>query len=122
MREFNNKFNSLMKEFPSKRTHTEEVILNKYLCAFEAQFQVFLKDKSPKTLHKAQNFTSQIEENLTIYEFDDHPEVISLQQVVVDLEMDHDNLIENIDALEEKCAYTQTNMSNISWADVPHEQ
>jgi hypothetical protein len=75
--EFNSRFDALIKDFPDNLRPNDEVILLFYNNAFEGQFGIVLRDKSPKTLLEAQEWASKIEINLNTSKINDYPPKVS---------------------------------------------
>jgi len=65
VREFNDKFESLVQKVPVSHHPSDNFLLFLYTKAFTGQMGFLLKDKAPKTIQEAQEVATRIEDNLS---------------------------------------------------------
>jgi hypothetical protein len=112
--EFNARFDALIKYFPENLRPKDEAILLCYKHAFEGQFGIILRDKSPKTLLEAQEWASEIETNLIASKLNDCPTkqvmkiLLVLEQRLEQIKQAQEMLMNKIDALGKEYNHLQT--------------
>jgi hypothetical protein len=65
VREFHDKFESLVQKIPVSHHPLDNFLLFLYTKAFTGQMSFLLRDKAPKTIQEAQEVATRIEDNLS---------------------------------------------------------
>jgi hypothetical protein len=96
----------LIEEFPLNINPQKDNYFIPISECFQGEFQFFLKDKFPKTLKEAQDFASQIENNLDSCELHDPPMASALEEKIMNLALSHKTLMTKVNALDENVPLT----------------